>query len=215
MTPRRSSRFSKLNVTADGIMGPQTQKALKDFQQQKGLDANGQLDQKTLSALGVSGSAAGGASGKSSSSSSSSSSALPWEAAARPQAALPPSRSPSRLRRPPRRAPARRSSSGVKKYRKAESREALRFSFWHTDCSSAQMRPASHSEVETLLKKGGARGCRSSARSLFTWIRSRSSRTPRAARRKRARWRFPITVPCAGCSCRTSAVGWPSRSRSA
>ena len=135
-------------------MGPQTQKALKDFQQQKGLDANGQLDQKTLSALGVSGSAAGGASGKSSSSSSSSSSALPWEAAARPRAALPPSRSPSRLRRPPRRAPARRSSSGVKKYRKAESREALRFSFWHTDCSSAQMRPASHSEVETLLKRG-------------------------------------------------------------
>ena len=38
-------------------MGPQTQKALKDFQQQKGLDANGQLDQKTLSAL-VGGSAA-------------------------------------------------------------------------------------------------------------------------------------------------------------
>ena len=48
------------------------------------------------------------------------------------------------------------------------------------------MRPASHSEVETLLKRRRARGCRSSTRSLFTWIRSRSSRTPRAARRKRA-----------------------------
>jgi peptidoglycan hydrolase-like protein with peptidoglycan-binding domain len=48
---------------ADGIMGPRTQKALKDFQQAKNLDASGQLDQKTLSALGVSeGSATAGAS---------------------------------------------------------------------------------------------------------------------------------------------------------
>jgi peptidoglycan hydrolase-like protein with peptidoglycan-binding domain len=43
---------------ADGIMGPRTQKALKDFQQAKNLEASGQLDQKTLSALGVSGDAA-------------------------------------------------------------------------------------------------------------------------------------------------------------
>jgi peptidoglycan hydrolase-like protein with peptidoglycan-binding domain len=42
---------------ADGIMGPRTQKALKDFQQAKNLEASGQLDQKTLSALGVSGEA--------------------------------------------------------------------------------------------------------------------------------------------------------------
>jgi peptidoglycan hydrolase-like protein with peptidoglycan-binding domain len=55
---------TKLNVKADGIIGPETQKALKDFQSSKGLPANGQLDQQTLSALGVSGSAAGGASAK-------------------------------------------------------------------------------------------------------------------------------------------------------
>lgn len=49
---------------ADGIMGPKTQKGLKEFQQSKGLEASGQLDQKTLAALGVSGeaSAAAGAS---------------------------------------------------------------------------------------------------------------------------------------------------------
>jgi peptidoglycan hydrolase-like protein with peptidoglycan-binding domain len=41
-------------VQADGIMGPKTQAALKEFQQQKGLQASGQLDQQTLSALGVS-----------------------------------------------------------------------------------------------------------------------------------------------------------------
>lgn len=40
---------------ADGILGPKTQKGLKEFQQSKGLQASGQLDQKTLSALGVSG----------------------------------------------------------------------------------------------------------------------------------------------------------------
>ena len=36
-------------------MGPQTQKALKEFQTSKGLDASGQLDQQTIAALGVSG----------------------------------------------------------------------------------------------------------------------------------------------------------------
>jgi peptidoglycan hydrolase-like protein with peptidoglycan-binding domain len=40
---------------ADGKLGPQTQRALKEFQQSKGLDASGQLDQKTLAALGASG----------------------------------------------------------------------------------------------------------------------------------------------------------------
>jgi peptidoglycan hydrolase-like protein with peptidoglycan-binding domain len=42
---------------ADGMVGPRTQKALKDFQQAKKLDPSGQLDQKTLAALGVSGEA--------------------------------------------------------------------------------------------------------------------------------------------------------------
>lgn len=46
----------------DGIMGPKTQKGLKDFQQAKGLKATGQLDRQTLAALGVSGTAGAGAS---------------------------------------------------------------------------------------------------------------------------------------------------------
>lgn len=39
---------------ADGLLGAKTQQALKDFQQAKGIDATGQLDQRTLTALGVS-----------------------------------------------------------------------------------------------------------------------------------------------------------------
>jgi peptidoglycan hydrolase-like protein with peptidoglycan-binding domain len=42
---------------ADGILGPRTQKGLKEFQQSKGLQPSGQLDQKTIAALGVSGEA--------------------------------------------------------------------------------------------------------------------------------------------------------------
>jgi peptidoglycan hydrolase-like protein with peptidoglycan-binding domain len=58
-------------VQADGIMGPKTQAALKEFQEQKGLQASGQLDQQTLAALGVSegGSASTGSSADKSSSS--------------------------------------------------------------------------------------------------------------------------------------------------
>ncbi len=37
----------------DGKWGSETQGALKKFQQQKNLQANGELDQQTLSALGV------------------------------------------------------------------------------------------------------------------------------------------------------------------
>lgn len=61
-------------VQADGIMGPKTQAALKEFQEKKGLQASGQLDQQTLAALGVSegGSASTGASSEKSSSGSSS-----------------------------------------------------------------------------------------------------------------------------------------------
>ena len=36
---------------ADGIMGPKTQAAVKEFQQSKGLQASGQLDNQTLAAL--------------------------------------------------------------------------------------------------------------------------------------------------------------------
>jgi peptidoglycan hydrolase-like protein with peptidoglycan-binding domain len=62
--------------SADGKMGPKTQAALKEFQQSKGLQASGQLDQKTVAALGVSSggssASAGASSGKSASSGASS-----------------------------------------------------------------------------------------------------------------------------------------------
>ena len=38
---------------ADGIMGAKTTQALKDFQQAKGFEATGQLDQRTLAELGL------------------------------------------------------------------------------------------------------------------------------------------------------------------
>lgn len=38
---------------ADGIMGPHTEQALRQFQQAQGLDTTGALDQQTMSALGV------------------------------------------------------------------------------------------------------------------------------------------------------------------
>lgn len=38
----------------DGVMGPQTKSALKDYQQDEGLKATGQLDTATLAKLGVS-----------------------------------------------------------------------------------------------------------------------------------------------------------------
>src|ERR1044071_999900 len=41
---------------ADGKLGPKTQAAVKEFQQSKGLQASGKLDQQTLAALGVGGS---------------------------------------------------------------------------------------------------------------------------------------------------------------
>ena len=52
------------NVQADGIMGPKTQAAVKEYQESKGLKPSGQLDQQTMSSLGVSqgGSASSGSS---------------------------------------------------------------------------------------------------------------------------------------------------------
>jgi peptidoglycan hydrolase-like protein with peptidoglycan-binding domain len=52
-------------VQADGIMGPKTQAALKEFQEKKGLQASGELDQQTLAALGVSEGGAGASTGSS------------------------------------------------------------------------------------------------------------------------------------------------------
>jgi peptidoglycan hydrolase-like protein with peptidoglycan-binding domain len=40
-------------VQVDGKLGPQTQAALKKFQESKGLQPSGQLDQQTLAALGM------------------------------------------------------------------------------------------------------------------------------------------------------------------
>jgi peptidoglycan hydrolase-like protein with peptidoglycan-binding domain len=37
----------------DGVMGPKTQAALKDFQSKEGLTSSGQLDAETMSKLGV------------------------------------------------------------------------------------------------------------------------------------------------------------------
>jgi peptidoglycan hydrolase-like protein with peptidoglycan-binding domain len=51
------------DVEADGVMGPNTQAALRQYQQQQGMDATGQLDQRTLTSLGVQGGA--GATGSS------------------------------------------------------------------------------------------------------------------------------------------------------
>src|SRR3990170_1722874 len=42
-------------VQPDGVMGPKTQAALKEFQQAKGIEASGELNKDTLAALGVSG----------------------------------------------------------------------------------------------------------------------------------------------------------------
>lgn len=46
---------AKLGVPVDGKMGPETHAAIKEFQQSKKLDASGQLDAKTLTALGMGG----------------------------------------------------------------------------------------------------------------------------------------------------------------
>lgn len=73
---------------ADGKLGPRTQKALKEFQQSKGLEASGQLDQKTLAALGVSGDSAA-STGASSSAGSSAGSSAERTAEPKPQGAGP------------------------------------------------------------------------------------------------------------------------------
>jgi peptidoglycan hydrolase-like protein with peptidoglycan-binding domain len=58
-----------LDVTADGVLGPKTQAAVKEFQTKEGIQASGQLDQETLAALGVNEESAGSGSTSSPSSS--------------------------------------------------------------------------------------------------------------------------------------------------
>jgi peptidoglycan hydrolase-like protein with peptidoglycan-binding domain len=50
----------------DGLMGPKTENAIKEFQQKQGLNATGQLDDQSLAALGVSASTTGQNTGQSS-----------------------------------------------------------------------------------------------------------------------------------------------------
>lgn len=76
---------------SDGVMGPKTQAALKEFQQAKGIEASGQLDQETVAALELneSGASTGssssaGASSPSSSSSGASSSDSPSATGSQP-----------------------------------------------------------------------------------------------------------------------------------
>ena len=45
----------KLGVPADGKMGPKTRAAVKEFQQSKGIEPSGELDQRTVTALGLDG----------------------------------------------------------------------------------------------------------------------------------------------------------------
>ena len=57
----------------DGIMGEQTKQALRDFQKAQGMEASGELDSQTASALGVSATGSGSSSGMSGSGSTGSS----------------------------------------------------------------------------------------------------------------------------------------------
>ena len=58
----------------DGIMGPKTQAALKEYQQKEGLKATGRLDSETSAKLGVEAKASGGPSSPAASPSTSASS---------------------------------------------------------------------------------------------------------------------------------------------
>lgn len=56
---------AELGVPVDGKMGPATHDAIEEFQRSKGIDATGQLDKATITAMGLGGpkpSAAAGAS---------------------------------------------------------------------------------------------------------------------------------------------------------
>ena len=75
---------------ADGKMGPKTQAALKEFQQSKGLEASGRIDQQTLAELGISGEgSASSSTGATSGSSSGPSSSAERTAEPKPQGAGP------------------------------------------------------------------------------------------------------------------------------
>jgi peptidoglycan hydrolase-like protein with peptidoglycan-binding domain len=62
----------KLGVTADGVVGPQTRKALRAWQRANGLQADGVIGPQTLKAMGISASASTRSAAKGSGSTSSS-----------------------------------------------------------------------------------------------------------------------------------------------
>jgi peptidoglycan hydrolase-like protein with peptidoglycan-binding domain len=65
------------DVQADGVLGPKTQAAVKEFQEKEGIQASGRLDQETLAALGVDEASAGTGSSSPSTGSSSPASSEP------------------------------------------------------------------------------------------------------------------------------------------
>jgi peptidoglycan hydrolase-like protein with peptidoglycan-binding domain len=82
------------DVQADGVLGPKTQAALKEFQEKEGIQASGRLDQETLAALGVDeGSAGTGSSSPASSTDSSSASGSPSDSSKSSSGAASPSSS--------------------------------------------------------------------------------------------------------------------------
>jgi len=66
----------------DGVMGPKTQAALKDFQKSQGIQDTGRLDAETMAKLGIEGRS--GAGGPSSPSASPSTSGSPSDSSAKP-----------------------------------------------------------------------------------------------------------------------------------
>jgi peptidoglycan hydrolase-like protein with peptidoglycan-binding domain len=62
----------------DGMMGPKTQQALKEYQEKEGLKATGRLDSETASKLGVNAGATGSPAASPSGSSSSGATSAPW-----------------------------------------------------------------------------------------------------------------------------------------
>lgn len=58
MPSRREDTLQAKGIDAgpvDGIWGPRTHRALREFQDWQGLDSSGQLDAQTLAALGIEG----------------------------------------------------------------------------------------------------------------------------------------------------------------
>jgi peptidoglycan hydrolase-like protein with peptidoglycan-binding domain len=72
------------DVQTDGVLGPKTQAAVKEFQEKEGIQASGRLDQETLAALGVEEGSAGTGSSSPASSGSSDKSSDPATSAPSP-----------------------------------------------------------------------------------------------------------------------------------